>query len=165
MEIEKNNFPILPAGEITRMAVTEANHVYVEGILVIRGVEWRWNCHFHRWTDGKWNIGLESDTSYNRSYSLHAYHPTTHDNFTPAARSKAISIILPVFTEWTYANAPAFEEAQADHLAKAIAKREGDIEQHQNAIDVLKMEIEKLKSGVDLGMYSKVYHYTFSIEK
>ena len=165
MEIEKINFPRLLAGEITRMAVTEASHVYVEGLITIRGIKWRWSCHFHLWANGQWEIGIESDNSYNRSYSLHAYHESTHENFTPAAKSKAVSIILPTFREWAYANAPAFEEAQAAHIEDAIEKREEQIKAHKEAISNLEAEIDDLMLGDDLGTYSKVKHYTFELGK
>jgi FtsZ-binding cell division protein ZapB len=46
-----------------------------------------------------------------------------------------------------------------------LGQRLEQIEAHQNAIDVLQMELEELRKGKHLNTYSKVKSYYFSVEQ
>lgn len=164
MEIEKAGFPTLVSGEITRIAPTEKGHIYSEGRIVIRGVDWRWNLHLHLWSDGKWHIGIENDKPWNQKRSLHGYKNDTGDDFTEAAYIKAASLIVPTITEWAYGHKVEMEQAEENYIQSAINHREEQIAAHQNAIDVLYKELDKLECGEHLNSYSNVQSYYFSMK-
>lgn len=164
MEIEKADFPVLVSGEITRIAPTEKGHIYSEGRIIIRGVDWRWNIHLHLWSDGKWHIGIENEKLWNQKQSLHGYKNGNGDTFTEAAYVKAASLIVPTLTEWAYKNDSVMQQAEAGYIQSGISHREEQISAHQNAIDVLQMELDELRKGEHLNSYSKVKTYYFGVE-
>lgn len=164
MEIDKADFPVLVSGEITRIAPTEKGHIYSEGRIIIRGVDWRWNLHLHLWSDGKWHIGIENEKPWDQKRSLHGYKNGNGDTFTEAAYSKAASLIVPTITEWAYRHPAEMAEAEENYIQSAINHREEQIAAHQLAIDILNKELDKLECGEHLDLYSRVQNYYFGMK-
>ena len=165
MEIEKADFPTIVNGQITRVAPTEKGHIYSEGQVFIRGVDWRWSLHLHLWSDGKWHVGIENDRPWNQKAALHGSRPDSFDGFTDAAYNKAKELIVPAVVAWAEAHHCEMQKAEDEHIERALGQRLEQIEAHQNAIDVLQMELEELRKGKHLNTYSKVKSYYFSVEQ
>ena len=119
--------------------VTSRDHIYVEfghnlnveregagssdrrGPVTIRGIAYAGSMHAHRWKDGKFHLGDESQQEYQRvAYSLYLsrWNPTNYSQSEPsnAARKTAIEAIMPLVAAWAEAHPAVFEGAQAEHL-------------------------------------------------
>ena len=130
------------------------DHIYVKGTVVVRGKENNFNAHFFKWQNGTWNLGEEKEQDYQRLRQFWT-------SGTEAFRTKVLSEITPVISNWARAHSGILEETIKEEIRLGIQWRQDQIGEHNKAIIELNKEITLLDGGNRLPRYSKTNNYTF----
>lgn len=144
-----------PIGAL-RIAPTQADHIYAESPrdspFVIRGVEIRASLHFHKRSDGSWQLGTSDRDAYQAIYA------SRRDNFgsaSDAARKKLIEVLTPAVQAWVSAHPHAIDEAEIEHTETQL----------ESAANAVKQATEKLQEAQTLYETLLAHHYALTGER
>ncbi len=148
------NITVPKLGDMT-LTPTEKDHIYLTcDKATIRGVDWRFTCHFYRWADGKFHIGREQDSSYNQRDSLWSrkLNDPNHnfEQFTEAAKKAVEQPIIDAVNNWAANNAQASDDAEAEYLANAKENRMELIQKYTSAMAEIMKEVTRIEAGEHL---------------
>lgn len=125
---------------------TKMNHLYIQGEIILFGVEYRYGAHFFRWSDGKFYLDKENE---NRDYmrilnSLFMSRKGSLSDPTEAAKKRCLFLITPEVQKWAKEHHEDFRQAQKasseleiKNLKAKIAELQNEIAGHETQIKII----------------------------
>jgi hypothetical protein len=133
-----------PLGDF-RIAVTDGQHVYACGLIVIRQIEYKYEAHFFLKADGTFGT-KDSDRIYMRRTDS-----VWKNEASAAAEKKANEVVLPALRKWCdeeYKTGTAFWYAEQARAAREDESRRNEIEKLRAQIAKLEREIGQTRLPV-----------------
>jgi hypothetical protein len=128
MSAEYHNLStIFGEGKFT-IHVTDATHAYVSTIrneaITVNRVQVRASAHLFLWADGSWQIGRETENSYEHRMHLYVTRIDNHEGASEAIRTKIADQLHTTVTNFLRNNPSIIVEAQREHLRNEMEKAE-----------------------------------------
>jgi hypothetical protein len=128
------------------------------GELVIRGVRYSVNGHFHLWSDGAWHSGSEADNwNASRGYDYREPHLSRKDynankgyaanEPSEAAVRKAREVLTAAVNRWATENPEALVAGERVHRAQDAHQLAGQVDRCQAALDAVSANLKACESG------------------
>lgn len=99
----------------------------------IRGVEIAVSIHYHRWSDGRWHIGREDQSSYERRQSLYAGRLGSLKDISESARNRIAEVLDITVNAFAENNAYILTAANIQDLASKLDSANYDFDKAETA--------------------------------
>lgn len=121
---ERYPLPVVYGPDSMEITFTDATHCYVTytrtGVQRINQVEYRGNAHLFLWSDGRFRIGQETETSYERRNQLFLnrvdWVKYSQSHASESARDKFASEVEQAVNNFAVNNPGIIQDAQREHL-------------------------------------------------
>ena len=125
---ERHPLPTVYGTDSMEIAFTEANHAYAtytrDGVQRINQVEYRGSAHLFIWSDGRFHIGRETESSFERRSHLWlsraAWTNYNKSHASESARAKFASVVELAVNDFFQSNKAIAHAAELEHLQNKL---------------------------------------------
>jgi hypothetical protein len=114
----------------------------------IRGVEIAVSIHYHKWSDGRWHIGREDQSTYERRQSLYASRLGSLKDISESARKRIEEVLDIVVNAFAENNAYILTAANVQDLADKLDSANHDYDKAEKAFDAASIALHEAETAL-----------------
>jgi hypothetical protein len=114
----------------------------------VRGVEIAVSIHYHKWSDGRWHIGREDQSTYERWQALYASRLLSNKVVSESARKRIEDILTPVVNAFAEKNAYILTAAKVQDLAYKLESAHYYYDKAEKAFDAASIALHEAETAL-----------------